>query len=97
MSRKKPKVVHTVTHHDTGISVEIKMIPDTLSFVAELPDGTRLQNVDGNKLQNDVWSWLEYNLRLVWQDVIAVEKLAPFHNTDNSFIGFNLKRFHIAV
>lgn len=96
MSRKKPKVVHVVEHKNSGLKVEIKMNPDTLAFSALMPDSTELSSVNGKELARDVHIWLTKNTTLEWRDVIEVESLSPFGNTDDNFVGFEIERFHWA-
>jgi hypothetical protein len=50
--RKKPKVVDYVEHVKSGVKVAIKLDPDSLTFVAEMPDGETLTNKDGKALKS---------------------------------------------
>lgn len=98
MSRKKPKVVDTVKHTDSGISVDILLEPDDLTFRAKLPDDTWITHSEAAALRREVNQWLNANLVLEWHSAIAVKVLSPFSMTERTgdFVGFTIDRFHWA-
>jgi len=96
MARKRLKKnkVETITHKETGATVDIYLID--LKFEAALPTDVCLTDSDGKRLIRRVHEWLNNNATPDWQPVIEVTPLFPFAHEGGGFIGFAIDRFYWA-
>jgi hypothetical protein len=96
MSRKKPKVISIVKHPRAGISVDIYLNHESLTFSATVA-GELIAGTDGKDVERRVWRAIEASMELDWQPVIEVHTLHPFASTDEDFVGIEIDRFYVAV
>jgi len=96
MSRKKPKVISTVKHPRAGMSVDIYLDAESLTFSATVA-GEIISGKDGKDVERRVWRAIEASMELDWQPVIEVHTLHPFAVTDEDFVGIEIDRYYVAV
>ena len=96
MSRKKPKIISTVQHPRAGMSVNVYLNQDSLTFSATVA-GELIAGTDGKDVERRVWRAIEASMELAWQPVIEVRALHPFTADDEDFVGIEIDRYYVAV
>jgi hypothetical protein len=96
MSRKKPKIISTVKHPRAGMSVNVYLNQDSLTFSATVA-GEIIAGTDGKDVERRVFQAIAASVELDWQPVIEARALHPFTAADESFVGIEIDRYYVAV
>jgi hypothetical protein len=92
---RKSIQVDTVTYKPAGITASIYLDRNTLTFYADFMD-QHFSSTTAEEVKTQVYQVMVRVADLVWQPVIEVEKLSPFHGGNAPFVGFVVDRFYVA-
>lgn len=95
MSRKKPRKVDEVNYRKLGVTIDIMMDPDNLTFFARVA-GETLSNPNACRLKVAVIQKLTEVIGLTWIPVIEVKEAHIWAMGMEAAVGFVLNRFYVA-